>query len=127
MSRGRTLRRRRLVAAITPDRVRDFRRHGSTAVKLAAELCGRSRNIERGYGYGVPGLLANRLSEADRNALAQAHRDQAAEDDTVISWPDPETHALRTRAYLRSGARASRSPRDRSRSADSIDHFHRGG
>jgi hypothetical protein len=71
-----------LVVAMSPGRVRDFRRHGSTAVKLAAELCATlAEGIERGYAYGVPPLLAARLSEADREALGQAHRDEAAEDE----------------------------------------------
>jgi hypothetical protein len=71
-----------LVVAMSPDRVRDFRRHGSTAVKLAAELCASlAYGIEHGYAYGVPGLLANRLSEADRDVLAEAQREEADEEE----------------------------------------------
>ncbi len=71
-----------LVVAMSRDRVRDFRRHGSTAVKLAAELCATlEEGIERGYAYGVPNVLAGRLSQADRDALVQAQRDQAAEEE----------------------------------------------
>jgi hypothetical protein len=71
-----------LVLAMSPDRVRDFRRQGSTAVKLAAELCASlAYGIEHGYAYGVPGLLANRLSEADRDALAETQRDEVDEEE----------------------------------------------
>lgn len=59
-----------LVLAMTSDRVRDFRRHGSTAVKLATALCATlAEGIESGHGYGVPMLLAHRLGDADRDAL----------------------------------------------------------
>jgi hypothetical protein len=71
-----------VVVAMTPDRVRGFRRHGTTAVKLAAELCAALvEGIERGYAYGIPPFLAHRLSEADRHALREAQLDEAAEDE----------------------------------------------
>jgi hypothetical protein len=70
-----------VVVAMSPDRVRDFRRHGSTAVKLAVELCETlAEGIDRGYAYSVPPLLATSLSEADRDALAEVQPDEAAEE-----------------------------------------------
>lgn len=60
------------VVEMTPERVRDFRRSGSMAVRLTAELCETlARGIELGYGYGVPSLLVGRLSLADQLALAE--------------------------------------------------------
>jgi hypothetical protein len=56
---------------MTLERVRDFRRSGSLAVKLTAELCETlARSIELGYGYGVPNRLADRLDPVDQAALA---------------------------------------------------------
>lgn len=72
-----------MVVEMVPERVRDFRRSGSLAVKLTAELCaGLAEGIERGYAYGIPPLLADRLSLADQQALSDAQRTPESAGDT---------------------------------------------
>jgi hypothetical protein len=76
---------------MTPERVRDFRRSGSVAVKLAAELCETlAEGIELGYAYGIPNLLADRLNAADQAALADAQRAAADAEVADVGGPYPE-------------------------------------
>ena len=121
---GTNVRTPQLVLAMPLHRVRDFRRHGSTAVKFAAELCATlAEGIDNGYGYGIPPLLAGRLSEADRDALARAWGDEAGEQRVASAGPDPEA-AWRRRRARTSGRCSSRpSPRGQMALADAIDHF----
>lgn len=67
----------RMVVTMSAEQVKDFRRGGSVAVKLTNELCATlSAGIDGGYAYGIPNLLADRLSRGDRATLADAQGDE---------------------------------------------------
>lgn len=59
-----------VIVRLDHQRVSDFRRSGSLAVKLTEELCETLvTGIENGYAYGIPLRLAHRLSPSDQRAL----------------------------------------------------------
>jgi hypothetical protein len=60
------------VVEMVPERVKDLRRSGTLAAKLAGELsAGLAEGISRSYAYGIPGRLADRLGQRDIDVLAR--------------------------------------------------------
>jgi hypothetical protein len=65
-----------LTVQLDSQRVRGFRRAGSTAVKLTHELCETlATGIEGGYAYGIPPRLEHRLTTSEREALRVSNRE----------------------------------------------------